>query len=122
MKKLLFLLLILFSCEKGEPEKIKEKNTVFMATSGSLGRYVIIRDEYNSHEIIRRVVKPDSYDPSCDSPYDNSKGYWILYLEPGIYELTVQCYVPISPGYVYKTITISENSCNRFDIDKMDQW
>jgi len=28
----------------------------------------------------------------------------------------------VSPGYVYKTITISENSCNRFDLDKMDQW
>ena len=119
MKKLIFIFLILFSCEPPEPITV-DRNTVFMATSGDVGRSVIIRDAYG--EIGRRVIRPDLQyrDPQCDSPYDSGRGYWILHLEPGIYELIVERFT--SPWYVFVTITIYENSCNRFNLDQIDKW
>ena len=120
IKKLIFLFLIIVSCEKTVPEITPpDKNTVFMATAGDIGRYVIIRDQYNSYQISKGIVKADPQykDPDCDSP-DNG-GYWTLYLKPGVYELTIQSYA--QPGYVYKTITIYD-ACNKFNIDQINKW
>ena len=117
MKKLFLLFFIFLSCESDPPVTPPAKNTVFISST-TQERFVIIRDQYGEQEITRGTVSRGVSNPDCGSPSD---GCWVLYLKPGVYELTIQRYVPVSPGYVYKSVTIRDG-CNKFDLDRMDQW
>jgi hypothetical protein len=112
MKKLIFILLILFACQKEEVQPPVIKHNVVFYSTGSVHKITGTMGTF--------VIKANSqiHYPDCDTFSDGGTGFRVLTMKSGKYDITIST----NSGNVIRQITVYDWKCNVFDVANCYGW
>ena len=115
MKTLIFILSLFAFISCSEPEVTPDPNVVFYTS------YTTFRISINNVFADREISIDHQYkEPDCNTFYEYGSKYLILHMKAGVYDVKI-C-DSNGRGIETKAITVHENSCNKFNVQKYLIW